>query len=139
MTQTNVQKGPIVLTAHVDLSDANGLLVKIHNDSDVAKFALPTADTDLALFVCIDGDEAGNTAAAQPLAPDQSVRIRLKDTCAPGDVLVLADTSGDDAGKVQALPSDPGTYRGLAIAEEKGIDGQLIKARPALIGNITIT
>ena len=40
---------------------------------------------------------------------------------------------------VKKLPTVGGTYRGLAIAEEVGVDLQLIKARPALIGNITVT
>jgi len=139
MSQSNTQQGQIVLTAHVDLTGKEGLLVKVHNDADTAKFALPTSDDDLALYVLTDGDEAGKTSAALPLASDRNVRIRLEGTCVPGDILVLADTAGDDAGKVRALPGTNGTYRGLAIAEEAGIDTQLVKARPAMIGTITVT
>ena len=40
---------------------------------------------------------------------------------------------------VRALPTAAGTYRGLAIAEEKGVDGQLVLCRPALIGPITVS
>ena len=58
MTQTNVQAGQIVLPANEDLTGKEGLLVAIVNDSNVAKFALPGAVTDLALFVLTDGDEA---------------------------------------------------------------------------------
>ncbi len=139
MSQSNVQQGPIVLTAHVDLTDKEGLLVKIVNDTNVAKFALPTDNADLALFVLIDGDEAGKTAAAQPLSADKSVRVRLNGTCVPGDILVLADTAAEDKGKVRKLPTADGTYRGLAVAEEQGVDEQLVKARPAMIGNIIIS
>jgi len=39
---------------------------------------------------------------------------------------------------VQALPEAAGTYIGVAIAEEAGIDGQLVLARPSLIGNIVV-
>jgi hypothetical protein len=57
----------------------------------------------------------------------------------PGDVLVLADcTLEADRGKVRALPTAAGTYRGLALAEEAGVDGQLVLARPAMIGNIVV-
>ena len=139
MSQSNTQQGQIVLATHADLTGKEGLLVKILNDANTAKFALPAADTDLALYVLTDGDEAGKSSAALPLSPERNVRIRLKGVCVPGDVLVLADTSGADTGKVRALPTAAGTYRGLAIAEEAGIDEQLIKARPALIGNITVT
>ena len=43
-----------------------------------------------------------------------------------------------DKGKVRVLPVAPGTYRGLGIAEQVGVDGQLVLVRPALIGNITV-
>ncbi|MDD4175075.1 MAG: hypothetical protein PHN34_12620, partial [Kiritimatiellae bacterium] len=57
----------------------------------------------------------------------------LKGTCNPGDVIVLADTgTAADKGKVRALPAAAGTYRGLGIAEEKGVDGQSVLFRPAM-------
>jgi hypothetical protein len=37
------------------------------------------------------------------------------------------------------LPEDAGTYRAVAIAEEKGVAGQLVLARPANLGLITVT
>jgi hypothetical protein len=36
------------------------------------------------------------------------------------------------------LPATAGTYRGLGIAEQVGVDGQLVLIRPAMIGNITV-
>lgn len=139
MSQTNTQIGQIVLPANEDLTGKEGLLVAVVNDSNVAKFALPDAVSDLALFVLTDGDDAGGNVAALPLSPERNVRIRLSGTCAPGDVLVPADIDGTKDGMVKTLPSVGGTYRGIAIAEEAGVDGQLVKARPAPIGNITIT
>ena len=69
------------------------------------------------------------------------MRVPLKGTCNPGDTLVLADVgTAADTGKVRALPATPGTYRGLAIAEEAGVDGQSVLAHPATgIGNIVVT
>ena len=139
MSQTNTQAGQIVLLANEDLTGKEGLLVAIVNASAVAKFALPSAVSDLALFVLTDGDAAGEKVAALPLSPDRNVRIRLSGTCVPGDVLVPADIDGTKDGMVKVLPAAAGTYRGIAIAEESGVDGQLVKARPAMIGNITIT
>jgi hypothetical protein len=46
--------------------------------------------------------------------------------------------AGANNGKVQALPAGAGTYLGVAVAEEAGIDGQLVLARPSLIGNIVV-
>jgi hypothetical protein len=53
-------------------------------------------------------------------------------------VVIDGGASGEN-GKVRVLPTDAGSYRGLMIAEEAGIDGQLIKARPAPLGVITVT
>ena len=139
MSQTNTQAGQIVLPANENLTGKEGLLVAIVNASAVAKFALPDAVSDLALFVLTDGDAAGEKVAALPLSPDRNVRIRLSGTCVPGDVFVPADIDGTKDGMVKVLPAAGGTYRGIAIAEESGIDGQLVKARPAMIGNITVT
>lgn len=139
MSQTNTQAGQIVLPANENLTGKEGLLVAIVNASTVAKFALPDAVTDLALFVLTDGDAVGERVAALPLSPDRNVRIRLSGTCVPGDVLVPADIDGTKDGMVKVLPNAAGTYRGIAIAEESGVDGQLVKARPAMIGNITVT
>lgn len=139
MSQTNIQIGQIVLPANEDLTDKEGLLVKIVNDSGAAKVALSDAITDYALFVLTDGDEANESVSMLPLSPDRNVRVRLKGTCVPNDVLVLAAINGTDDGMVRVLPAAAGTYRGLLLAEESGVDGQLVKARPALIGNITVT
>jgi hypothetical protein len=140
MSQSNTQAGQIVLNSSENLQDKEGYLVKIINTSNVAKFALPDAETDLALFVITDGGGKDENTAALPLSPDRNVRLKLSGTCVPGDVLVLADIDGTHDGKVKTLPvTVPGTYRGIAIAEEVGADEQLVKARPAMIGNITIT
>ena len=139
MSQSNTQAGQIVLNSSEDLQDKEGYLVKIINTSNVAEFALPDAETDLALFVVTDGDKKNKNSAALPLSPDRNVRLKLSGTCVPGDVLVLADIDGTVDGMVKVLPAVSGTYRGLAIAEEVGADGQLVKARPALIGYITVT
>ena len=138
MSQSNTQAGQIVLNSSEDLQSKEGYLVKIINTSNVPEFALPDAETDLALFAITDGGDEDESTAALPLSPDRNVRLKLSGTCVPGDVLVLATPNGTVDGMVKTLPAVGGTYRGIAIAEEVGADGQLVKARPALIGFITV-
>jgi hypothetical protein len=140
VNQTNTRTGDIPVTAGQDLTGKENLLAKLANDGGSTIAKLPEANSDLALFVIVDGAEDGKTASLRPLSPERNVRVTLKDTCNPGDVLVLADVATPaDIGKVRALPAAAGTYRGLLIAEESGIDGQAVLARPATgIGNITV-
>ena len=139
MSQTNTRSGDIPVTAGEDLTGKEDRLVKVANDSGQLVAKLPEANSDLALFVLIEGAEADKTAALRPLSADRNVRLPLKGTCNPGDTLVLADVgTAADKGKVRALPAAAGTYRGLAIAEEAGVEGQLVLARPAPIGNIVV-
>ena len=140
MSQTNTRTGDIPVTAGEDLTGMEDRLVKVANDSGQPVAKLPEANSDLALFVLIEGAETDKTAALRPLSADRNVRLPLKGTCNPGDTLVLADVgTASDKGKVRALPSVAGTYRGLAIAEEAGVEGQLVLARPAPIGTVTVT
>ncbi len=140
MSQTNTRSGDIPVTAGEDLTASTDRLVKLASDDGATVAKLPEANSDLALFVVIDGAEAGKNASLRPLNAERNVRVPLKGTCNPGDVLVLADVAtAADKGKVRTLPTAAGTYRGLLIAEEAGIDGQLVLARPATgIGNITV-
>lgn len=138
MTQTNIQHGQIVLSANEDLTGKEGLLVKLVNDSGSPAVALPDDTDDYAFYLLIDGDKEGGLVSVLPLSSDRNVRVRLKGVCVPGDVLVLADISADDAGKVRKLPTATGTYLGMLIAEESGIDNQLVKARPVFVGAIDV-
>ena len=97
--------------------------------------------TDETLTPATETPRRAPTRPLLPLNAAQNVRVLLKGTCNPGDTLVLADVgTAADKGKVRTLPGSAGTYRGLLIAEEAGVDGQLVLARPALgIGNITVT
>ena len=136
---TNTRTGEFPILAAAALTGLENRLVKIVNVSDVPKADLPSAIGDLALYVVADGSAAGALSTIRPLHANQQERLKLKGTCVAGDILVNADpaTSGD-AGKVRKLPTAQGTYRGIAIAEETGEDGQLVACRPAMLGNITV-
>ena len=122
------------------LTAMEGRLVKLTHDTGVPEVKLPEANSDYALYVLLEGGADAALVSVRPIEAGRTIRASLKGTCNPGDVLVLADIgTAADKGKVRVLPATPGTYRGLAIAEEAGVDGQLVLARPALIGNVTVS
>ena len=138
--QTDTKGGLIRVLAGADLTGKRAYLVKMTHDTGVPEVALPAAVTDLALYLVDDENADGKLASVEPLTGDRNVRVKLKGTCNPGDVLVLADpTAAADAGKVRALPAAAGTYRGIAVAEEKGVDGQLVLCRPYAVGNVVVS
>ena len=140
MSQTNTRVGDIRVLAGEDLTGKEGFLAKMTHDSGVPEVLLPTANGDYALYVVTEGDDDGENVSLRPIEAGRNIRVKLDGTCNPGDVLVLADVAtAEDKGKVRALPEDAGTYRGLAIAEEAGVDGQLVLARPAMLGEITVS
>ena len=140
MSQTNTRVGDIRVTAGEDLTGKEGFLVKLTHDTGVPEVLLPTANGDYALYVVTEGAADTENVSLRPVEAGRNIRVKLDGTCNPGDVLVLADVAtAEDKGKVRALPEDAGTYRGLAIAEEAGVDGQLVLARPAMLGEITVS
>ena len=140
MSQTNTRVGDIRVAAGEDLTGNEGFLVKMTHDSSVPEVLLPADNGDYALYVVTEGAADTENVSLRPIEAGRNIRVKLDGTCDPGDVLVLADVAtAEDKGKVRALPEDAGTYRGLAIAEEAGVDGQLVLARPAMLGLITVT
>lgn len=136
-SQTNTTPGDIVFPAGEDLSLKEGYLAVLTHDTGAPEIKLPTAITDLANLIVVDPGADTEDVTVMPLTPGKQARVKLKGTCNPGDQLVLAAIAGSDAGMVRALPSGAGDYTVLAIAEEKGVDGQLVKLRG--IGPITVT
>ncbi len=140
MSQSNTRVGDFRVLAGESLMGMEGRLVKMANDTGVPKVKLPEANDDYAVYVLLEGGAAGALVSVRPVGIWRSARVTLKGACNPGDVLVLADiATAADRGKVRSLPATVGTYRGLAIAEEVGVEGQLVQVRPALIGNITVS
>ena len=137
MSQSNTRVGDIRVKAGGDLTGKNGFLAKMTDvfgpAVDLVKFA-----GERPLHVVIEGAATSQLASVRPLEPNRNVRLVLVGTCNPGDTLVAMVGAGANNGKVQALPAGAGTYFGVAIAEEAGIDGQLVLARPASIGNIVV-
>jgi hypothetical protein len=140
MSQSNTRVGDFRVLAGESLVGMEGRLVKLSHDTGVPEVLLPVANSDYAIYVLLDGAVDAALVSVRPIEIGRTVRVPLKGTCNPGDVLVLADGATDaDKGKVRVLPATAGTYRGLGIAEQVGVDGQLVLIRPALIGNITVS
>lgn len=140
MSQSNTKTGHIAIACGEDLTAAADHLVVLGHSTGTPQMTLPDSLTDPALYLVLEGAAADETGSFQPLTPDRNVRLPLIGTCNPGDTLVIADPSVEgQPGKVTVLPEDAGTYRAVAIAEEAGIDTQLVLARPANLGLITVT
>jgi hypothetical protein len=140
MSQSNTRVGDFRVLAGEALTGMEGRLVKMGHDTGVAEVTLPGANSDHVPYVVIEGAADAKLVTVRPMQPDRNVRVVLKGTCNPGDVVVLADVAtAADKGKVRVLPAAAGTYRGLGIAEQAGVDGQLVLVRPVAIGNITVS
>ncbi|VGO12011.1 hypothetical protein PDESU_00559 [Pontiella desulfatans] len=120
MSQTNVKTGPIKHVCATDLSAAKDRLVKLTTTG----MALPQYD-DLPHYLVLEGAAAGETGSFLPLSPLQNIRVPLVGTCVAGQTLILSESSG--AVKVIDAEAD---FTEVGIAEESGVDGQLVLVRP---------
>ena len=137
--QSNTRTGKFSVLAGEDLTSKEGYLVKMTHDTGIPEVKLPAAITEITPFVVDEGSADAELSTVIPLAPDRNTRLKLKGTCNPGDQLCLAAIAGADAGMVRALPASAGTYRVIAIAEEVGVEGQLVLARPCEVGNVVVS
>jgi hypothetical protein len=140
MSQSNTRVGDLKFLAGEDLTGKEGLVVKLYSDSNVAKVGLIVSNAERLAYVLIEGAVAGKYVTVHPWNTDRNVRVTMKDTVYPGNIVVLADPSVvGDRGKVRALPNIVGTYRAVGFAEEYGVDGQTVLIRPLMLGDFTIT
>lgn len=139
MSQSNTRAGDIRVLAGENLTGKEGRLVKMTHDGGVAEAKLPADVADRARYVLVEGGADGELVTVRPMHGDRNVRVGLKGTCNPGDVLVLAAIAGTDAGLAAALSATADVYCEVGLAEEAGVDGQLVLARPMGFGLITVT
>ena len=139
MSQSNTRIGDFSVAAGADLTGMQDRLVVLGNNAGVPVVNLPAANADPAVYLLLEAGAAGVAVAVRPLDGSRNARVVLKGACNPGDLLVLADVAtAADKGKVRVLPATAGTYRVLGIAEQVGVDGQLVLVRPAVLGNVTV-
>lgn len=134
------QSSTIRHLAGEDLTGKEGFLATLTHDAGVPEAIRPTAQGDHCPYLVKYGDADGKLVDLDPLDPSMVQTAKLKGTCNPGDQLVLADEStAADAGKLRTLPAGTGTYMLHAIAEEAGVDGQLVRIRPVGVRAIVVT
>jgi len=138
MSQSNTRVGDFRVLAGESLVGKEGWLVRLTHDTQVAEVKLPDAVTDMAIYLLLEGAADAALVSVRPLENGRSARLKLDGTCNPGDLLVLAAIDGSKDGKVVALPGVGGTYRAIAVAEEAGVDGQLVLCRPCMLSNVTV-
>lgn len=133
VSQTNTQPDARVLNSAVALTGLEGRLVKLADGGSIPEVDLPGAVTDLALLIVTEGGALDQPSEVISLLTEGNRRVRLNGTVAAGVPVVLCDptaSSGANAGKVETLPSTAGLYFSPGIAEEDGVDEQLVLIRP---------
>lgn len=137
--QTNTKNGDVNnWTSNVDLTGKENFLTKLVTVSTVPTIELPAAATDVAFYVVMSGDVAGQGISVE--VPDSGDQVRLKayGTGNAGDLLILADptaNSGAQAGMIRSFTgshapsSSSGTYFVFGYSEEVFVDGQFVLAR----------
>lgn len=130
--QSDTKQGDIVAIAAEVLAHRSRLGVLV-NDGAVPEIRLPDSVSDIALYLIHETGAAGDEIAIEAIQPGHNFRVKLEGACDAGEILVLADPTGDsgnDAGMVRDLPTTAGVYFSPGIAEEAGVDGQLVLVRP---------
>jgi len=133
VSQTNTNPDKRVLNSAVALTDLEGRLVKLADGGSIPEVDLPGAVTDLALFIVTEGGALDEDSEVIPLISESNRRVRLNGTVSAGVPVVLCDptaSSGANAGKVETLPATEGAYFSPGVAEEDGVDEQLVLIRP---------
>ena len=125
MKQSDCRFGGMGFAAGEDLSLKVGCLVKLNSGGDLV---LPTSAADITPYVVICGADTGYLCVAVPLTSAGNCRIKLSGTCEAGDLLV---SKGDGRVEKGVLG---GTALPIGLAEEAGIDGQFVLARPLCVG-----
>ena len=100
MSQSNTRSGSIRVLAGEDLTGKADYLCKMAHDGGVPEVKLPDDVADLARYVVIETAVDGTLCSVAPLHGDRNVRLKLKGTCNPGDVIVPAAIDGTEDGKV---------------------------------------
>jgi len=125
MFQSDCRCGSLGFPAGADLTLATGRLAKLNSDGHAV---LPSSAADITPYVITCGADTGYLCGVAPLTSLSNSRVALKGACQAGQLLVAV---GD--GRVEA-----GTAGGAAalvgVAEEVGVEGQLVLLRPVTVG-----
>lgn len=129
-SQSNTLKGDRKYNSGEDLTGMEGRLVKIVDGGSIAEALLPTAVTDVCLFVVGDGGALDTDSDLIPLVPGEEIRILCNGAASAGAVAVLEAIAGANIGKVRTIPATPGLYFSPGTFAEDAVDEQLAKINP---------
>ena len=134
-SQSNTLKGNRAYNSGESLAGMEGRLVKLVDGGSIAELLLPTAVTDICLFVVGDGGGLDEESNVIPLVPGEEVRIRCNGTASTGEIAVLEAIAGANIGKVRKLPATAGVYFSPGSFAEDVVDEKLAKidALPRII------
>ena len=131
MRQTNVKQGAIRVIAGDTLTSKEGYLVKVVDNAGVLTAYLPTALTDVAAYVVIEGAAIGSLCSIEPLEPGKQVRVILNSVTVVGGDKIVAYASGKEGMATEYAGT--GAAFIVGIAEEVGDTAlQWLKIRPLL-------
>lgn len=128
-SQSNTRVGDLQFLANETLTDKEGHLAVLTSNSGVAEVRLPNDKADSAIYVITEGAASGSYATVRPLSADRNVRLKLKGTCNPGALLVPV-VDGSEDGRVETVQAGADIQFAIGIAEEAGVDDQLVRVRP---------
>lgn len=128
-SQSNTKEGKLVVLAGEALTGMEGRLVKLSNSSGTPVAILPNDVADEAVYILLEGAASGENVTIEPLTPGKQFRAYLDGTCVTGDQLVLAAINGTKDGKLVELPATADSYFRVGLAEQSGVDGQLVLFR----------
>lgn len=132
-TQNNTRPpGPFQIKAGETLTNKEGRILKLSHSGGAPQVVLPNDLADVPDYLLLNGGASGEDVKVEALNRDKAVRVRLTGTCNPGDELTHAAIDGTNDGAVRTLPIAADTYFVFLRAEEAGVDGQLVLARPIL-------
>lgn len=137
-TQSNTKEGPFQVLAGENLTGKEGCVCKLTHDTGVAEVVLPNDVADETEYLILEGAADGEFVTVVALERGQSYRVKLKGTCNPGDKLGLGTVDGTHDGNVETLPAAADTYWVFLVAEEVGVDEQLVLCRPLLAPAATV-
>lgn len=128
--QSNTQAGPRPYLAGADLTGMEGRLAVMTSTG----LQLPSASTDRAIYLILEGAASGGEATAVALDSSRNFRVYADGTGDKGVELSISVESGK-AGMVRDFDAlESGSQRIVAIAEEDFVDGQLVLLRPYAFG-----
>ena len=125
--QTGTRHGDLALPGAVNFTGLENRLAKVGNNAGTPSLYLPTSPNDVALYIVMSGDVAGNNTGAQVPDTGDNCKLKARGTGSAGDRLILMDTprTGNISGTSNANPDviTTSAAHGLIVGDQITITG----------------